>query len=73
MFARNGNYYPVTGITSVKDIMALKYIKITGSRKNYLARVYNLISKILSDNGARTPAFGPSSQLVVENRKECCC
>ena len=27
-----------------------------------------LISSILSDNGARTPAFGPSSQLVIKGK-----
>lgn len=69
-FARNGNYYPVTGITSVKDANGFEIYKDNRQPKKLFSEgVAYLISKILSDNGARTPAFGPSSQLVVENRK----
>lgn len=70
MFARNGNYYPVTGITSVKDANGFEIYKDDRPKKKLFSDgVAYLISKILSDNGARTPAFGPSSQLVVDGRK----
>ncbi len=69
-FARGGKYVPLTGITSVKDANGFEIYQDERTPKQVFSEgVSYLISKILSDNSARTPAFGPNSQLVVDNRK----
>ena len=70
IFARNGNYLPVTGIISVKDANGFEIYSDTRQPKRLFSEgVSYLVSKILSDNIARIPAFGPNSQLVVDDRK----
>jgi len=64
--ARKGVYKEVTPLISVKDSRGYEiYNKYTEERRAISEEVSYLIWNVLSDNGARTPAFGPNSYLVV--------
>jgi len=65
-FAREGSYKDLTSLISIKDSRGYELYKDTRSSIPVLSReVSYLIWDILSDNNARTPAFGPNSSLVI--------
>lgn len=70
VFARGGEHMPIIGIRSVKDSNGFEIHK--DNRQNvqvFSSGASYLISNILSDNKARTPAFGPNSALVIGDRQ----
>lgn len=66
-FSQNGTRYDPTPILKVTDQhgQVLEDHYESFGKKVLPSSVAYLISDILSDNKARTPAFGPSSQLVI--------
>ncbi len=70
VFARNGEHVRITGLRSVKDSNGFEIYNDDRVKTPVFSQGASyLISNILSDNKARTPAFGPSSALVVNDRK----
>ena len=65
--AQNGVYRPITPIVSVKDSEGniLEEFK-DNPRQAIEAEIAYLITDILKDNKARTPAFGPNSLLNID-------
>jgi 1A family penicillin-binding protein len=70
VFARGGEHVQITGLRSVKDSNGFEiYSDQRPKTAVFSSGAAYLISNILSDNRARTPAFGPSSALVVDDRR----
>lgn len=70
VFASSGAKHDPVAILSVKDAKGktLEEFKPDSGKKVLSPEVSFLISHILSDNNARSEAFGPSSSLVVPGR-----
>lgn len=69
VFANNGVYHKPTGILEVRDIDGNLLEKYNDSGKEVLSEsVTSLISSVLSDNEARTPAYGSNSALYFNER-----
>lgn len=66
-FANNGLRYPVQGVLKVTDPSGnvLEDNSNQTPQKALSAGISYMITSILSDNGARTPAFGPNSLLII--------
>jgi 1A family penicillin-binding protein len=70
VFARGGEHVSITGIRSVKDANGFEIYKDERARTQVFSEGASyLISNILSDNKARTPAFGTNSALVIGDRQ----
>lgn len=69
-FARQGMYRDVTPYLTVKDLYGYDLLGLVdkNERRIFSPATSYIISHILSDNTARIPAFGPSSQLYVPDR-----
>ncbi|KKT32580.1 MAG: hypothetical protein UX99_C0025G0002 [Candidatus Amesbacteria bacterium GW2011_GWB1_47_26] len=68
VFANSGSRVDLYPILSVRDSSGRLLEQSSPSSQSVLdPRVAYLISNILSDNAARTPAFGPNSDLNVPN------
>lgn len=69
--ARGGVYKSTTGILSIEDSFGYKVENIytPNEQRVISASTAYIISSILSDNGARTPAFGSNSALVIPGRQ----
>ena len=69
VFANNGVYHKPTGILEVRDIDGNLLEKYSDSGKEVLSEsVTSLVSSVLSDNEARTPAYGSNSALYFNDR-----
>lgn len=70
VFARGGETMPITSIREVKNYKGKKILKAPAPVKRRVLSqdVAFLISHILSDNNARSIAFGPSSYLNIPGK-----
>ena len=70
VFANSGERIDLTPVLKVEDSRgrALEEFKQKSGEKVLSAETSYLISSILSDNGARSAAFGGASQLVVKSK-----
>jgi len=69
VFANNGERNPVTGILKIEDKNGNVLEKFSPHPQNVLDKnIALLISDILSDNNARSPAFGETSWLYFPDR-----
>ncbi|MBT6401536.1 penicillin-binding protein [candidate division WWE3 bacterium] len=65
-FSRGGSLAEISPITSIKDANGYEILSSPNKRERILSEETSyLVTHILSDNGARTPAFGSFSSLVV--------
>ncbi|OGC47141.1 hypothetical protein A2886_00645 [candidate division WWE3 bacterium RIFCSPHIGHO2_01_FULL_42_13] len=65
-FARSGEYKKVEPILSIKDANGYEIYNAESEGRGLISKgVSYLISNILSDNNARSAAFGPNSTLVI--------
>lgn len=65
-FARGGVYKPVIPFISVKDANGFEIYSVPQTQERVISQeTAYIISDILSDNNARTPAFGSRSQLYI--------
>ncbi len=66
-FARSGEYKPTTPFLSIKDPAGYEIYNIRDNAGEQVLKPETayILTNILSDNAARTPAFGSSSQLVI--------
>jgi len=66
-FARGGVYRPTTPFISVRDANGFDIYSVDEVKPEEVLSPESayIISNILSDNNARTPAFGSQSQLVI--------
>ena len=68
-FARAGEYKESTPYLSIKDANGFEVYRDNRSETRVFSKeTAYIIWHILSDNGARTPAFGPRSALVVPGK-----
>lgn len=69
-FSRQGIYRDVTPYLSVKDIYGYEVLGLVNKNQRQVLspETSYIITSILSDNNARTPAFGPNSQLVIKDK-----
>lgn len=69
-FAREGKYRESTPFLSIKDIYGYDVLGTNGGNERQVLseETAYIISNILSDNNARTPAFGPRSQLYMPDK-----
>lgn len=70
VFANSGERIDLTPILKVEDSRGrvLEEFRQRSGERALSAESSFLVSSILSDNGARSAAFGPASQLVVKGR-----
>lgn len=69
-FSRQGIYKETTPFLSIKDSQGSELYKDTRKEKQIIdSGISYLLWHILSDNVARTPAFGPYSSLNIPNYK----
>lgn len=70
VFANNGVRHPITSVLSVKDAQGEELEKYTESLgiEVLAPQVAQTITNVLSDNNARTPAFGANSALHFAGR-----
>lgn len=66
-FARGGEYLPTTPFISIRDANGFDIYSADEAKPEQVLSPESayIISNILSDNNARTPAFGSQSQLVT--------
>ena len=70
VFANSGERIDLTPILKVEDSRGrvLEEFRQKSGERVLCAEASYLVSSILSDNGARSAAFGPASQLVVRGK-----
>jgi len=70
VFAREGNFHPVTTILKIedKDGKVIEEFKRKKERKALNPKIARLINDILSDNQARAYAFGENNWLTLGSR-----
>jgi 1A family penicillin-binding protein len=70
VFARGGEYIKPHGIIEIKDNKGKSIYKFEkeSPKRVFSKEISFLISHILSDNVARTPAFGPNSYLNIPGK-----
>jgi 1A family penicillin-binding protein len=69
-FSRLGLYREETPFLSIKDIYGYEVSGVVDSTQRQVLSQESsyIITSILSDNAARTPAFGPNSQLYIKDK-----
>ncbi len=70
VFANNGVRYPTTGILKIEDLTGRVLSEYEDKSQTVIPQeITSLISSILSDNTARTPAFGATSPMHFPGRE----